>query len=397
MKILYHHRTQGRGAEGVHIRGIVEAFRRLGHEVVVVSPPGIDPFRTTENGSNGAHSNGKPSRLGRLWRWLGKHLPEVLFEMLELGYNLVAYRNMARLVKNGQFDFMYERYALNTFAGLWISKKYRIPLILEVNDASCIERVRKLKVRAVAKFVEGIIFKGAHSIVTISSYFKKIIIDEGIDPAKVYVLSNAVDGTTFDTMSKPRAPLKEKYAFAGKTVIGYVGAFVRWHGVDLLLESFRDLFRKNKDLRLLLVGDGVTFGMTKDFARAHGLDSCIIMPGRVEHDEVSSYIDDMDICVIPDSNEYGSPMKLFEYMARGKPVVAPRLLPMVDVIKNGENGILFEPKDKGELNKALGVLISDTRTRNKVGESAKNTIFENHTWTKNAEKVLEIVGNGAQD
>lgn len=375
MKILYHHRTQGRGVEGVHIRGMVEAFRRLGHDVIVVSPPGVDPLAESKNSS---------------WKRFAKNAPEAIFELSELLYNFWAYRKMSAIVKSREIDFIYERYALNTFAGLNISRRYDIPIILEVNDAAGIERVRKLKVHNVARRIEKYVFGGAAAIVTISSHFKKIIVDGGIAENKVFVIPNAIDESKAYSDSTENS-VRERYSLNGQTVIGYVGSFLEWHGVDLLLESFKSSLDKRRDSKLLLVGGGITLDDAKSFVRTNDLKEHVVFTGNVPHNEVPSYIRAMDICVIPDSNDYGSPMKLFEYMGAGKPIVAPRLSPMEDVIKSGENGILFKRGDKDGLNDALDTLIADKNMRDRIGRLARDIVLKNHTWTKNAEKVLEIV------
>lgn len=383
MNILYHHRTQGSGVEGVHIRGIVDAFRQLGHKVTLVSPPGIDPYICSKTESG-------PSGLSRAWKMFAKNAPEIIFELSEVLYNFWAYNRMAALARKEKFDFIYERYALNTFAGLDISRKYKIPLILEVNDSALIERVRKLKVTGLAKTNERKVFEGAFAIVTISSYFKKVIVESGVRAKKIFVIPNAVDEAKFPIDNDSNLEIRREYSLEDKMVIGYVGSFLQWHGVDLLLESFEAAIKSRPDARLLLIGDGPTFGAIRKRVEGNGLKDFIIFTGKVSHEKVASYIQAMDICVIPDSNAYGSPMKLFEYMASGKAVVAPRLLPMEDVIKNGDNGILFDPGSKSALSASLELLINDNTARNRIGRSARTAVLGNHTWIKNASTVLDI-------
>ena len=143
LKILYHHRTQGRGAEGLHISRIVESFREMGHEVVVVSPPGVDPLmpKAEPSGARGASSG---SRLPSLWRWVARNLPGFMFEIAEIIYNIPTYVRLRRILAIGKFDLVYERYAFFLLAGMLLARRFDVPFVLEANEVSGIElRTRK--------------------------------------------------------------------------------------------------------------------------------------------------------------------------------------------------------------------------------------------------------------
>jgi glycosyltransferase involved in cell wall biosynthesis len=116
----------------------------------------------------------------------------------------------------------------------------------------------------------------------------------------------------------------------------------------------------------------------------------VIFPGAVPYEQVPEYIAMMDICVIPGSNEYRSPIKLFEYMAMEKPVVAPRLKPIQDVIQDREEGILFSTNDRESLKESLMFLIDCQEKRKIIGQNARNKIIAKHTWRQNAEQIVEI-------
>ena len=102
------------------------------------------------------------------------------------------------------------------------------------------------------------------------------------------------------------------------------------------------------------------------------------------------YIDLMDICVIPHSNEYRSPIKMFEYMAMEKPVIAPRFEPIKNVIEDGQNGILFNPNDKEDFMRSLDFLMQNSLERERLGMAARNAVIERHTWRKNAQRIERI-------
>jgi glycosyltransferase involved in cell wall biosynthesis len=117
----------------------------------------------------------------------------------------------------------------------------------------------------------------------------------------------------------------------------------------------------------------------------------VVFPGPVPRDEVPAYIDAMDICVLPDSNAFGSPIALFEFMAMGKPCVAPDLGPMRDVIHDHATGIMFPHGDYIALRKSLLCLVEDSALRNHIGQQAKQIVFERHTWAANARFVVQLV------
>jgi glycosyltransferase involved in cell wall biosynthesis len=384
MNILYHHRTQGKGAEGVHIRSMVMAFRDLGHTVTVVSPPGVDPLR------EGAAVS-RPSVLSQFWGFLSNKAPQILFEIMELGYNFWAGRRMLALASGGSFDFIYERHAVNTFAGLLVARRCQLPLLLEVNDAASVERVRKISMKRVPAFIERKMFAGACAIATVSSTFKDAIVAQGVAAEKIFVLPNAIDGRMFSIRRAHPDQVRKRYALEGKLVIGYVGGFAPWHRLDMLLAAFRALRVRHAAAALLLVGDGVTFGSARAYANDRGLGGVVAMPGRVPHAEIPEHISAMDICVIPDCNDFCSPMKLFEYMAMGKPAVAPRLPSLREIVADGVDGILFEPRNQAALAAALDALLADRALRNRLGRAARTTVLSRYSWRGNAEKALAAV------
>jgi glycosyltransferase involved in cell wall biosynthesis len=387
MNILYIHRTQGRGVEAVHILGMVDAFERLGHNVTIISPVGVKNVSVSNEDINKARSTTSSTRA---IKWVVKNCPEVIFELAELFLNLVTYLKIIRVAKAKRIDFIYERYALNTFAGTLVAKKMKIPIVIEVNDATFIERVRKLAMKGIASRIENWVFRQVDHLATISTYFKELIAKTGISSSKISVLPNAVGEEELNRAVNP-VSMKEERGIKDEIVIGYVGAFVFWHRVDMLLEAFANNLKENQRIKLLMVGDGVTFKQSSDYVKNTGIQSNVIFTGRVDHADVFNHIAAMDICVMPDSNDYGSPVKLFEYMAMGKAVIAPKLGPIEDVIKDRENGILFKKSEVTDLARAIKLLVDDKNLRSIIGERARQAVLQNHTWTKNAEKVLSFI------
>lgn len=381
MKILYNHRTRGKGAESVHIRGIVGGLRELGHEVMLLSLPGAECEKTTSESSS-----------AKIWKFISLRLPEVIFEVLEISYNIASFVRLWIIVRRQKIDFIYERYALFNFAGIAISKIYKIPIFLEINDISTLKRVRKLKMKKLAKWLENIIFKKAEALITISNYFKNHIIERGINGNKIWVSPNAVDPELFNPNRYRGAEIREKHNLNGKVVIGFVGRFEKWHGIDLLLSCIPDIYQRHKNVNFLLVGGGSDGSneILKQYMKEKDVTDAVTFPGWVSHSAIPSYIAAMDIAIIPNSNSYGSPMKLFEYMAMGKAVIAPRLGPVEDIAEDGENACMFKAEDKEAFCDTLLDLIINKEKRQRVGINARKKVITEHTWRNNAEKIIEI-------
>ena len=395
MKIIYHHRTRGSGAEGVHIMGVVNAFRALKHHVELLSLPGSDPERAQDKKTD--QQNLPPVKSSVMTRAihavteLTKYVPEFVFELIELAYNLVSFVRVGRSLKETESDFLYERYSLFMFAGVLQARRKGIPVILEVNDAAIVERVRPLFFKWLAQKIESWVFKKCSGIVFISTNFKETVEREHGVVAPSVICPNAADITQFTLSGIDRHQAKRVLGLSGKVVCGYVGAFVHWHGIDWFVNEIAPRLSSEPQLALLLVGDGVVYEKILGIVKAHDLETQIIMPGRISHDEVKNYMAAMDYGILPDSNQYGSPMKLFEMMAMGVALVSPSFDPISEVISDNENGWLFTPNDKeGAVEKVIE-LSKNSLNVQRVGSQAESYIREQRQWGNNIEKVLSLL------
>lgn len=156
------------------------------------------------------------------------------------------------------------------------------------------------------------------------------------------------------------------------------------------MDAAEEVVKSLADVKFIIVGDGPLRDELKErVARSPLLKEAVILTGSVPHSELQPYIASFDVGVMPDSNDYGSPMKIFEYMVMGKPVVAPRLRPIEEVIEDGENGILFAAKNKEALSGALIALLNDRRRHERIASRARLNVLEKHTWKKHAETILD--------
>jgi glycosyltransferase involved in cell wall biosynthesis len=399
MNILFHHRTRGKGAEGVHIRGVTKGLRDLGHNVSILSLPGAEPEAKTSKSNTESQNHMKaemaPPKKSFLVALanLTKHTPEFVFEFIEIAFNVISVFRLKKAVKQEKAELIYERYSLFLVASVLWAKRNNIPIILEVNDSSLVHRVRKLHFVALAKKFERWIFKNATGLVFISSEFQQIAQREFGEIAPSVVSPNAADLDAFILDDAKAIQLRQKLNINDKVVIGYVGAFVHWHGIDWFVDMIVDKLKDNPEIVLLLIGDGVSYQAINERVIQAGVESQVILTGRINHEEVSTYLSAMDFGILPDSNNYGSPMKLFEFMAMEKGMVAPDFTPIAEVVKDNETSWLFPANDRQACIDKTLALVSDKAAQQRVGKKARAYIETERQWKHNAAQIIGLVSS----
>jgi len=383
-RVLYHHRTQGKAVEGVHIRGITDALRADGVAVDIISLPGADPYVTPKAMS--------PTQQATSLMKLVARFPEPLFELAELAYNAVAAWRVARyLSKAGKVDFIYERYSLFMFAVVWLARLKKIPIILEVNDSSTVERVRPVYFLRLATALEGWVFRNASGLVFVSGVFRDRIQAAHGRIAPAIITPNAANIDKFSYTPEQRAQARQKWKLDGKVVCGYLGAFVPWHAIDKFVFEMADHLKARPELVLLLVGDGATYPDVAEFVRQRGLQDQVILTGRVPHDDVPGLLAAMDMAILPSAGDYTSPVKLFEFMACGIAPIAPDFLPIREVLKEGVTGWTFPP---GKLDQAVSMVLAksaDPAELKKVGVAARAYIAAERQWRNNVVQLVAFM------
>jgi glycosyltransferase involved in cell wall biosynthesis len=385
VRILYHHRTQGTGAEGVHISQVVAQLRQLGASVDVVSPLDVEPALTAGGNPFGR----KATVRGRFLGAISKRLPQSAFELLEIAYNVPAAAKLRRALDRGPVDLLYERHAFFLSAGVKLAKRHGIPYFVEVNEVAGEARVRRQRFVRRAREVESFVFEQADAILVVSEFLKQKICAVGAAAQKVHVIPNGVDEVLFDPAVDGNDIRRHFGLEANDVLVGFIGWFVPWHRLELLVRAFARTAGRT-GARLMLVGDGVLRQELVELATSLGIRDRMLLPGAVPYCEIPRFIQAMDVCVIPGSNEYRSPIKLFEYMAMAKPVLAARYAPIEQVIVSGHNGLTFDPEDSADLGSKLDDLLCNPGRRAELGLRARQTILNGYLWRHNAQRVLAI-------
>jgi glycosyltransferase involved in cell wall biosynthesis len=188
--------------------------------------------------------------------------------------------------------------------------------------------------------------------------------------------------------------VREQFGLDGKTVFGFVGFFLKvktWHALEWFLPVFIEAVRERSEVVLMLVGEGPGRTELEEIGRSMDFSDRLIFTGEVPNLEIPHYLDAMDAGVIPHTNEYRSPIKMFEYMAAGKPVLAPRQEPVESIIGDLQGRFLFETKSSESLKNTIARMLEDHRSWPAIGEKLKNLARERFTYEKHGETILRLL------
>ena len=383
MNILYHHRTRGEDAQGIHIQALCEAFRDLGHTVSVVGP--VDPAHRRVPGDSarrdGAHL-------------FGLRVPPWLYELLAIAYNVPDSLVLLYHMLRHRPKLVYERYAVFNVSGRLVSALFRVPFILEVNAPLSLELKEHggLAFEKAAQQVEDWSCRHATRTVVVSAAMAAIFIERGVPRERLMVVPNGVDRRQFHARVDGTA-MRRRLGVNDGLVVGFVGWVRPWHGVDKLIEAVALLPDLAGKVAVVIVGDGPALSDLKERARALGIADRVVFTGAVAQAEVPGFLAAMDVAVQPDVTAYASPIKLFEYLAMGKAIIAPRRRNIEEIVVDGRHALLFAPGDARELAAAIRRLHHSPELRRQLAGAALDLFEERqYCWAANAQRILRAVG-----
>lgn len=298
-----------------------------------------------------------------------------------------------------QVDWVYERFAPFQSLGR-IFKRHGVPWILETHAPLFYEAKTERKTTVLselARRLEVQAYRECDALVCVSEALKEIVLREsGIPPEKVLVVPNGVDTERFHPEH-----YEPKRLFTGLT-LGFVGRLYPWHGLELLLEVLHDLRESGLDLSLVVVGDGIVREEWATQASRLGISDNVAFIGQVPWLEVPQYIAGFDVGYIGHAQMqvgkmYHSPLKLYEYMAMGKPVLASAFEDAQRVLHEGETGFLFEPGNKEDLRRALSKAYQFKEHLPVMGQQAREVVVAQHSWVARVKNMVggleQILGN----
>jgi glycosyltransferase involved in cell wall biosynthesis len=377
LRILYHHRVRSRDGQTVHIDELVAALRGLGHKVAIVAPPGFAE----------AAFGAAPKRIDLL----KAHLPKALYEGLELLYNIPASWRLYRAHRRFRPDVIYERCNLYFIAGTLLSALTRTPLLLEVNAPLAEERARYggLGLPRFAGWLERLAWRRAGGVLPVTGVLAARLAAAGVDRSRILVLPNGIDPDRFLRPGDETAA-KRRLGLEGRVVLGFTGFMREWHGLDAIIDLLASPDTPPA-LHLLLVGDGPVRRSLEAQADRQGVRDRVTFAGIVERDRIAGMLDAIDIALQPRAVAYASPLKLVEYMAAGKAIVAPDQPNLREVLDPEATALLYDPGDPPTLSAAILRLAADADLRRRLGAAAQRAVLDRGlTWRRNAERVAAL-------
>jgi starch synthase len=388
-------------ATSLHVEAVIQGFNKRGHRVRIITfhesyPHWSDDlvfWHRIEPINRGAWSRIAESVVRGIQSRL--HLPYFnLFDSLRFASACI------RALED--CDVLYERFWILASGGLMASKKMGIPIIYEVNGDIVEEYTQQgLSLSrlqwAVIHLVTRLMFENAGQVITVSHTLKsKTIRRWRLRKDNVTAIENGALVDLFDYSDQEVvSSIRAKYGLNGNSSIIFVGTFKPWHGLDLLVESFGQVVTSHPDSKLLLVGDGPLRKEIETQVERLNLKENVIFTGLVQHQEVPILLNAADIAVlnpkVSRASVSQSPLKLFEYMASGKAIIAPSIPNTERILTHRQNGLLIPPNDRASLKCALLELIEDEPLRKRLGEDAKRQATEKHSWDRTVEELEKVI------
>ncbi len=287
------------------------------------------------------------------------------------------------------FDLCHEHNALFSVGAARAAARTRTPYVLTFSADTIMEldqvgKPLKGLHRQAAVRAAAYTYRQAKAILCVSEPARKRLIDQwGVDAQKIHVLPNGVDLALFGGAVDPQGS-RRRLGLGSAPVIIFVGGFQRWHGLEILIESFAQVLAVEPSSRLLLVGDGPARKSVEEQVQALGRAQSVTITGLVPQAQVVEWLAAADIAVIPyprlSQELWFSPLKLYEYMAAGKAIVASRDGQIASVLEDGQTGLLVEPGDVAELAGAILGLIRSPELRATLGRQARQQAETRHSW-----------------
>lgn len=396
------------GGSVAHTVGVVRSLLRLGYNV--------DFFSVERPVALPAH---KALTLNRIRSRLTYVIPR---EMNHYRHNESFIDQVLPSLRKSE-GFIYQRLSLGNYAGVVLSRRYHMPLIIEYNGSEqwlANNWGTPLGFTGLAMMAEDTCLRHAHLVATVSDVLKDELVARGVEPERIVAYPNGVDPEIFNSTRFSRndfRELREHYGIpADAVVVTFVGTFGPWHGAEVLAKCVAELaetdasgMREGK-LHFMFIGDGVRRPLVEKLTSSPKARRHVTIAGLIDQEETPLHLAASDILVSPHvpnpdgSQFFGSPTKLFEYLAAGRPVIGSDIGQIADVLKGCPHiadlaarparvgaafGILVKPEDTAELRAAIFFLAGRPDWRDRAGRNARQRALERYTWDHHVTTILD--------
>ena len=379
------------GGSLAHIRGVVRGLCRAGVDVTVFSPSEVPGL---ERDARSVRRIPPDDRFS-----LSQELPP-------LAYNFRLLDRLTESFRTEGFDMVYHRHTLGGFAAAAAARRCGLPLVVEFNGSEVWIAQQWGEGLAHCELFEQIerrALQSADLVVAVSEPLRRQLHEAGVADHRILVNPNGVDIERFDeaAAARPRAEVRQELGvLPGEILAGFVGTFGAWHGAEVLAQAAGALGQETASrIRLLFVGDGPRRQPSEAILREAGLAARARFLGCVPQDETPALLAACDLCVSPHVPNrdgtpfFGSPTKLFEYMASGRAIVASRLDQIGELLEHDRTACLVPPGDAEALARGIERLAADPALRERLGRCARERARSVHSWQAHVTRIRERLAN----
>ena len=381
------------GGSLAHIHGVLRGLEQHGCAVTLLSPA---PLSGVRDDSGQFHLIAEDERF------------RVSVELPHLAYNATLIRRGTEILSDWRPDVIYQRHALGCYAGATVAQALDVPLVVEYNGPEVwIGRYWGSLTRHGELFEE---IETPHALCSGSDRCRFAAVGRaprsgGVEPERVLVNPNGVEVERFDPDARreDRERLRSKLGIDSGTVLaGFVGTFGPWHGAEVLAAAIGRLPETILEkTRFVFVGDGPRRSVTESIVERSGRRDHASFTGAVGFDEIPAWLAAFDLCLSPHvpnvdgSPFFGSPTKLFEYLASGRAVIASELGQLGELLEHERTAWLVPPGDAGALARAITTLAGRPELRAALGRAGRECVLRDHTWTAHVDRILERLATPA--
>lgn len=393
---------KGNEAGWITASGWAAAADELWGNAVVTTTDGI--FKPQDSRMFPLNPEGKPEQSSNNFKnFFRKFFPEMIitaFKDWKLKQSKPDVWPIERdeFIKKKSLKMIWQRHDLFSGPGRRLADKYNVPLVTSI-EALAVWEGEKWGVKRpfwgnwLEKKFEAKALKESDLICCVSNELKEKVLMLGVDPKKVIVTPNRVDSTLFNPQVDGEKVYKD-YNLAGKRVIGWMGSFRNFHGIDHIIEAFNLIEGQYPNVVLMLIGDGHQMNEIKELIRSRQLEERVILPGKQNFTDIPAFVSNFEIAIVSARSAEGfhySPLKLREYKALGKAVIAPRAGELPRLFKDRKDLLLYDTGNIKNLADKIKELLSDKELAAELEKNSREWFKKEGAWVHELKKVCDIL------